>query len=204
MNGVGRHSASGSSEASQEYSKWTLRFHSPNLEDAFLRSRHPKMLKNSSYIAMLFVICSAPDLFLYSQRLAKDQVGELGRLMFIALAGVASVCLAVSLLTRLQCVKRCVGIRCCECLWIALIVSVLVCAMFVAIRSMEKRQCIVKDLIPLGGPKAKSLADCQCSIAREIEGFESQYPYYSTCSSCLYSVLATKFGVALWLDGLVT
>ena len=55
----------GWADATRSCPKWSLIFRDAVAENAFVRSRHDKMMLNSRYVALFLVVCLLPDFVRY-------------------------------------------------------------------------------------------------------------------------------------------
>jgi hypothetical protein len=113
---------------------WSLRFRDAVAENAFVRSRHDKMMLNSRYVALFAVVCLLPDFVRYTQRelqyLDRDAYyaersggpnGEQGSVRHIVIGVSLVILLGAALLTWLPCTKQRIGVRCWEAFWIGVL-----------------------------------------------------------------------------------
>ena len=115
---------------------WSLRFRDAVAENAFVRSRHDKMMLNSRYVALFAVVCLLPDFVRYTQRELQDldrdayyaalpdrsggPNGEQGTVRHIVIGVSLVILLGAALLTWLPCAKQRIGVRCWEAFWIGI------------------------------------------------------------------------------------
>ena len=146
----------------------------------------PLRRRNSLVVALLIVLCTLPDIWMYAGTLVKGNLGERALARLIVLVAIAVVFLGLIALISLPCTRRFLSARWFEGFWLAWMLVFMEAVCVIAYTSMQSTYCFFE---PIGTPD-------------ETRGWVTDFT--SNCGSCIHSVLFSKATVALILDMLVT